>query len=349
MKKKFATVRQAEKFASKISRLGTFQWLQAAAEDGFTNKKNIVDLNNIQILPKQLSKILKPDFSTNFFGTKITSPLILSPMGHQTQFHKLGEIEVAKGIELVNTIGFFGTQSRMSLDDIRKHNKKTKLAWTIFPFGDKSWILKQIKSSEKNKCKAIAICIDANVRSHRYLDRELLNYDARKYGRRTNKISPNPKHALKYDWKLVRFIKNNTRLPIIVKGVLTTSDAKNAIKHGADGIWISNHGGRMFNSGISGIDAILKLKKNIKSKKIKFIVDGGVRKGSDIIKYLCLGADFVGIGRPAMYGLICGGKKGIKNIFDILNSETKTAMINGGFKNLNSFLKNRLNINEKKN
>ena len=126
MKKKFATVRQAEKFASKISRYGTFQWLQAAAEDGYTNSKNIFDLNNIRILPKQLSKILKPDLTSNFFGTNITSPLILSPMGHQTQFHKLGEIEVAKGINSVNTIGFFGTQSRMSLDDIRKNNKNAK-------------------------------------------------------------------------------------------------------------------------------------------------------------------------------------------------------------------------------
>ena len=233
-------------------------------------------------------------------------------MGHQTQFHKLGEIEVAKGINSVNTIGFFGTQSRMSLDDIRKNNKNAKIAWTIFPFGDKNWILKQIKSSERNKCKAIAVCIDANVRSHRYLDRELLNYDARKFGKRTNKVSPNPKYALKYDWKLIKFIKKNTKLPVIVKGILTIYDAKNAIRNGADGIWISNHGGRMFNSGISGIEALLNLKKKIKSKKVKFIVDGGIRKGSDIIKYLCLGADFVGIGRPAMYGLICGGRNGAK-------------------------------------
>ena len=180
----FETVRQAEKIASKKIRTKTFQWLQAAAEDGYTNYKNNEDLKKIKIIPKQLSLNGEPILKTKFFGKQIPSPLILSPMGHQTQFSKNGEIDMAKGIDISKTIAFFGTQSRMSLDDIRKHNKKTKLAWTIFPFGDKSWILKQIKSSEKNKCKAIAICIDANVRSHRYLDRELLNYDARKYGRR---------------------------------------------------------------------------------------------------------------------------------------------------------------------
>ena len=346
MKNKFATLRQAENLAEKSSRKGTFKWLQAAAEDGYTHKKNFDDLNKIKILPKQLAKIIRPNYSTNFFGSAISSPIILSPMGHQTQFHSLGEVEVAKGVEKSNTIGFFGTQGRMSLDDIRKKNKKTKIAWTIFPFGDKNWILKQIRSSEKNKCLAITICIDANIRSHRYLDRELLSYDARKYGKRTNEISPNPQLALKYDWELIRFIKKNTTLPVIVKGILTVEDANSAIKSGADAIWISNHGGRMFNSGISSIEALIELKKKIKSTKFKIIVDGGVRRGSDIIKYLSLGADFVGIGRPAMYGLICGGHKGVEKIFEILKGELKTAMINGGFKNLTSFKKNRLKLDE---
>lgn len=347
MKKKFATIRQAEFLAAKVCRKATFKWLQAAAEDGFTHRKNIEDLNKIKILPKQLEKIFKADFSSNFFGSKISSPLILSPMGHQTQFHKSGEIEVAKGINEINTISFFGTQGRMSLLDIRKKNKTAKIAWTIFPFGNKNWILKQIRSSEQNNCVAIAICIDANVRSHRYLDRELLSYDARKFGKRTNEVSPDPSYALKYDWNLIKFIKKNTKLPLIIKGLLTATDAKRSIESGADAIWISNHGGRMLNSGISGVDSLISIKKKIKSSKTKIIIDGGVRRGSDIIKYLCLGADFVGIGRPAIYGLVCEGNKGVKKIFEILNSELKTGMINGGFKNLNSFNKNRINFNEK--
>ena len=80
--------------------------MQAAAEDGYTHKKNFDDLNKIKILPKQLAKIIRPNYSTNFFGSAISSPIILSPMGHQTQFHSLGEVEVAKGVEKSNTIGF---------------------------------------------------------------------------------------------------------------------------------------------------------------------------------------------------------------------------------------------------
>jgi (S)-2-hydroxy-acid oxidase len=341
--KKFVTLREAEKFCQKKSNKKIFNWVQSGAEDNYTYEKNFSDLLKIQIKPSHLSSVKNVDLSTNFFNNRISSPIFLSPMGHQTQFHKNGEIEMGKGIENINSIAFFSTQGRISLDDIRKKNKKLKIGWTIFPFGDKKWIKDEVLSAVKNKCVAIAICVDANVRSHRYNDRES-RYDARTKGRRTNPLPPNPKLALKYNWKLISYIKKLTKIPIIVKGILTAEDANNAIRHGCDGIWISNHGGRMFNSGISTVDAIIEINKKIKNKKIKIIVDGGIRKGSDIIKFLCLGADFVGIGRPAVHGLMYKGSTGVSDIFKILNSELKTCLINGGFKNKISFNKKRLNL-----
>ena len=196
MKKKlFSTIRQAEEIAIKKIRTNTFKWLQAAAEDGFTDEKNKEDLKKIKILPKLLSLSGIPKISTNFFNNKIVSPLILAPMGHQTQFSKKGEIETAKGLNRSKTVAFFSTQGRMSLNDIRKENKNLLLAWEIFPFGGKDWIKKEIKAAEKNKCIAICLCLDAPIRSHRYLDRET-DYDAIKYGKRTNPITPDPSKAL---------------------------------------------------------------------------------------------------------------------------------------------------------
>ena len=339
--KKFVTLREAENFAQKRINKKTFNWLQSGAEDNYTTSKNIIDLNNIKIKPFHLKKVKKINLTTNFFGTKISSPLVLSPMGHQTQFHREGEIETAKGISSINSVGVFGTQGRMSLDDVRKNNTKTKLCWTIFPFGSLRWVSSQIKNAEKNKCIAIVVCIDANIRSHRYLDRES-RYDARTIGKRTNPNPPNQEAALFYDWNLVKFIKKNTKLPVIVKGILSIEDALNCIRLKCDGLWISNHGGRMFNSGISGVEALREIKKKISNKKIKIFVDGGVRRGSDILKLLCLGADFIGIGRPAIHGLICHGKVGVKNIFDILNSELLTAMTNGGFRDFSECKTSRI-------
>ena len=339
-KNSFQTIRQAELFAKNNIRKGSFEWLQAGAEDNLTRDKNLYDLKISKILPKHLTGLKKLDFSSNIFGKKIKSPLILSPMGHQTQFHRDGEIETAKAFNNTQRISFFSTQGRMSLKDIRKRNKNAYLGWEIFPFGHTNWIKSEIKNAEKLKCLSICLCIDANVRSHRYQDREI-EYDARKFGKRTNPVPPNPKLALNYDWSLVTWIKKNTKLPLVVKGIMTKKDAQEAIKRKVDAIWVSNHGGRMFNSGISSLEALREV-SNLKSKTTKIFVDGGVRKGSDIIKYLCAGADLVGIGRPAMYGLILDGAAGVRRVFEILESELLTAMINGGFKNLKHMQKIRI-------
>lgn len=345
--KNFVTIRQCKNNFKKKN-LKIYNWVSAAAENGYTKDVNSQDLENIIIKPKLLSKTGYPNFKGSFFNLKTDSPILLAPMGHQTQFHRDGEIETCKGATKSNIISSFGTQSRMSLSDIRKNNKKAKLVWTIFPFGDLRWIKNQIKDAEKNNVLAIALCLDANVRSCRYKDLESF-YDARKIGRRSNPISPNPEKSYFYDWSLIKNLSKFTKLPIILKGILTSEDAIRGIENGAKGLWISNHGGRMFNSGYSTSYALYDIKKKLKKHKILTIVDGGIEKGTDIIKYLCLGSDLVAIGRPAIYGLNLNGSLGVSKIFEILKNELKTAMINGGFNNLKSFNQDRLLLGKFKN
>lgn len=324
------TINKAENFCKLKMRKGAYEWLASGAEDNFTANKNIKDLNSLKLIPRILQKNRnKINFSKKFFKKNLNFPIILSPMGHQSQFHKSGEIEMAKGVSLANSIASFSTQGRFDLYDIRKSNPNLPLTWTIFLFGNKKWIKDEIVRAEKNNSIAIVLCLDASVRSHRYMDRET-GYDARKFGKRTLKLPPDPSMDLSYDWEIVRWIKNQTKLPLILKGIISEDDAKLCLKYNVDGIWVSNHGGRMFNSGISSVEAIIKIKKIVK-KNLLLIVDGGIRRGSDIIKYLCLGADLVGIGRPAIFGLFLNGKNGVHDIFEILKSEFYSACINGGF------------------
>jgi (S)-2-hydroxy-acid oxidase len=342
----FVTIREAKKkFQQKINKK-KYDWVEAAAEDGYTNQKNFEDLKLLKIIPFLLQKPKKIELKKNILNFNINSALICCPMGHQTQFDKNGEIETAKGVDIAGSLAFFGTQSRLSLKDIRKENKKAKIGWLIFPFGNRKWIDEQIYNAEKYKCIALAVCLDANIRSKRYQDLEA-RYDARKFGRRTNPEPPNPRASDYYDWSLIKYIKNKTKLPLIIKGILSEQDAKKCLKIGIKYLWISNHGGRMFNSGISVASAVKKISKIKKKNNFTIIADGGVRKGTDIIKYLCLGADFVGIGRPIIYGLHLSKAKGVKKIFDILNEEFYTAMINGGFNNYQSFKINRIENVEK--
>ncbi|MBH09651.1 MAG: hypothetical protein CMG74_04710 [Candidatus Marinimicrobia bacterium] len=334
MKIKFTTIREAESLAKKKIRKGTFNWLASGAEDDTTTKLNSTYLDKIKIYPKVFAKNFNFSLKTKFLNCEISSPVLLSPMGHQAQFHKFGELEMAKGVNFANSVSFFSTQSRYAFNEIRKKNPNAKMIWQIFLFGNKDWILNEIKRAENYGSEAIALCLDAPVRSHRFKDRES-RYDARKYGK-MRKLSQNPSFALRYDWNIIKWIKSKTKKPLILKGILNVQDAYKAKKHNIDILWISNHGGRMFNSGISSGEALKNIREKI-GKKATIIVDGGVTKGSDVIKYLCLGANFVGIGKPAIYGLILNGHKGVKQIFDILKSELETASLNGGFKNLKDF------------
>lgn len=340
MKKyKFTTISEAERIAKTKIRSGTFNWLNSAAEDGFTAKKNLEDLSNIQIIPKILTKNFNLDLSTKIFGKNFKYPLILCPMGHQTQFEKNGEISTAIGTNEQDILSVFSTQGRTGFHQIRKKVKNLNMIWQIFPFGDKNWIENEIRRAEKNKSLAICFCFDAPVRSHRHLDKES-NYDARKFGKRLFPVSPDPTKALKYDWEFLKWVRKKTNLKIIPKGLINVKDINMCVKMGISDFWISNHGGRMFNSGITAIDVLKKI-QHLRSKN-NIIVDGGVRKGSDIIKYLCLGANFVGVGRPAIYGLICDGNKGVSRIFKILKSELNTAMYNGGFSSIKDMKLDRL-------
>ncbi len=339
----FTTLREAESLAKKKIRKGTFNWLNSGAEDDFTYRKNISDLEKIKIIPRILTKNHNIVLKQDFFSIKLNFPIVLSPMGHQTQFEKNGELTTAKGIDKENILGFFSTQGRMGYDFLKRKLPKSKIAWQIFPFGDKSWIENEIRVAEKFKSPALCFCFDAPVRSHRYLDRES-RYDARKYGKRLYPVSPDAAFALTYDWEFLSWVKKKTTLPIIPKGLLNIDDIKNSIKYKSDALWISNHGGRMFNSSISPVYILKKLKKYNIRKKI--IVDGGIRKGTDIIKYMCLGADIVGVGRPAIYGLISNGQLGVSQIFNILKKELISAMQNGGFKSKTDFNFKRLILDD---
>ncbi len=206
---KFTTIQEAEFLAEKKIRKGTFNWLNSGAEDGTTYQNNSEDLKKIKIIPKILVKNKITNINKKFYGLNLDNPIILSPMGHQTQFEKNGEMSVAKALNKKNILGFFSTQGRIGFKDLKIKNKNSKIVWQIFPFGNKSWIEKEIKIAEKYRSPAICFCFDAPVRSHRYIDRES-RYDARKFGKRLYPLPPNPELALSYDWDFIRWgkIKN---------------------------------------------------------------------------------------------------------------------------------------------
>ena len=160
----------------------------------------------------------------------------------------------------------------MKVDEIRKKNKTAKLLWTIFPFGDYKWILSQVRNAEKNGALAIVFCLDANIRSCRYKDQESF-YDARKVGKRTNPISPDPERSYFYDWSLIKKISRSTKLPIIAKGVLTTEDAGDATFN----LFLDTSGAKKLNfNGIITGTSFSSTVGDISTVSVSFVTTGAI-------------------------------------------------------------------------
>ena len=338
------TIRELEAFAKKKASKGTFNWLNAAAENGNTKIINEEVFKKVEMIPSFFKDTSRLDLSTKFYNNKLSMPLIISPMGHQTQFHPNGEAELAIGTKSENILLSFSTQGRMPLSLIKKKYPQGKFIWDFFPFGPKKWIKEQIIDAKKAGAIGCALTIDAPIRSVRYLDRET-KYDARKHGKFYKPMPPDISYGRKLKSEDLKWMKEYCgKTPFIVKGILSSHDANIAIKNGADVIWVSNHGGRMLESCYSSLKALIEVKKNVK-KKIPIIFDSGVRSGSDILKAIALGADIVGLGRLAIYGLIAGGKIGVQHMLSLLREELETAMINSGFACIDDISRKNINLN----
>lgn len=310
---------QIKEFAKKRIPIKTWNWLENGSEWGNTAQINKNDFKKIKVVPKIFRYNSKTFAADNFLNSVLPIPLIIAPMGHLTQFHKDGEAELALGAEKSSTFITISALTRLNLNEIRNKSKSSKILYQLYFYNSKSWIEQEIKKAIKIGVKGFVFTVDSPVASKKY---QTLtdNYDARKFGRRSNYSNINKKIILP-NWNDIKWIKKIIKnKPLFIKGIMDPNDAKKATKYGADGIWISNHGGRVFESNVSSLEMLPLVRKKIGKKKL-IIFDGGVRTGSDVLRANLLGANIVAIGRPAIYGLIANGSDGVKKTFDFFKEE----------------------------
>ena len=256
--------------------------------------------------------------------------MIISPLGYMTQYNKNGETDLALGAYNRSTFICLSAVSSIKIDEIIRKKKNLNIIYQFYSLRPRKWTMNEIKKITNLGARAICVTADSPIRSIKY-DIMEDKHDARKHGRIGLPKAP-LQHMSKLNWKDIRWLRKQTKLPIIIKGVMSEFDAKQSFKNGADIIWVSNHGGRTLDSGISSIEALVKIRKKIKNKQIIF--DGGIRTGTDMFKAICLGADIVSIGRPTIWGLILGGSIGVSKILDLFYDEFKSAMGLSGCSNI---------------
>ncbi|HWZ97449.1 MAG TPA: alpha-hydroxy acid oxidase [Candidatus Dormibacteraeota bacterium] len=325
------------------------EYLQSGAADEITLRRNRSIFESLLLKPRALCDVSHLDTSLNLFGLAMPHPLLLSPTAYTKLFHKDGELAVAEGAAQTKTVYTVSSFSTTSMEKVAA--RATYPLWfQLYTPPDRAISSDLLKRAEDSGYKAICATIDVPVlgtrnremRSAFHMPRGMIRENLRKYGKgltRSAHFSNTGVTATSLDasltWNYVDWMRSNTKLPILLKGILSPEDAKLAVEHGAHGIIVSNHGARNLDTLPCTLEALPGVVTAV-GGKIPVLFDGGIRRGTDIFKALALGAKAALIGRPYVYGVVVSGAAGVARLIEILLEELRVAMSICGRPNLAS-------------
>jgi len=324
-----------------------FNYLTGGADDKRTLSRNISAFQNIQIRPRRLVDVRHIDTSVSIFGEQWDSPIALAPIGWQGYFHSDGELATARAAHTLDRIMVASTVSSYAYAEIAAEMER-KPWFQLYPTTIRTVTEKLLQRAEEAGCPVLVLTVDTPVFGNRENHiRTLVNSYSGKQGKTGNLAGLLPEGATPQDpsmtWEMIAWLRRHCNMKIVLKGILTHEDAILAIEHGADGIIVSNHGGRQLESDLATIEALPEIIDVVKGK-LPVIFDGGIRRGTDIFKALAIGADVVCAGRAYCYGLAAAGQAGVEKALTILQEELERNMRLAGVTSLNNLNQNFIRI-----
>jgi isopentenyl diphosphate isomerase/L-lactate dehydrogenase-like FMN-dependent dehydrogenase len=300
-----------------------------------------------QLHTRRLVDLTKLDMGVTLFGTRYASPIVLCPVGSQRAFHPEGELGAARAAKAKDTLQILSTVSSVSVEDIIK--ARGAPVWQqLYTTSNLDYGVRIAKRAADAGAPAIAVTVDLPLGRNTETMARAARADTRVCaschgeGGPTTTMRPmfagfDMKGVGTYSpaltWSYIARLKDATKARILVKGLETGEDAALALKYGCEGIIVSNHGARATETGRATLDCLPEVVAAVKGR-IPVLVDGGVRRGTDALKALALGATAVGIGRPYIWGLGAFGQAGVERTLDILNNELRLAMAGVGARSL---------------
>ena len=351
-----------------------FDYIDGGADDEKTLLKNTSAFDNYELFYKVLSGVDNPDTSTTLLGEKIDVPFILSPSAGNRLFHTVGEIGPAIAAEKVGTIYSLATLSSVSIEEIGALTKSPKW-FQLYIWKDRGLVREMLKRAKAAGFTALFLTVDLPIAGNRERDpkngftippkigpkqmweglkapgwvRDYLFSPQITYANLDNATSAlslnnfiKDQMDASFNWADVEWLLGEWNGPSILKGVVRADDALRAEKVGFNAISISNHGGRQLDTSPAPISCLPAI-RNAVSDKTELIVDGGIRRGTDVLKALAMGANAVSFARPYLYGLAAGGKEGTIHAVELIRDSIVRDMILLGAQSINdideSFIK----------
>ncbi len=309
-----------------------WDFIDAGAFDEITSRRNRSALDSIALRPRFLRGIRDIDISTTVLGTPISFPVIIAPAAGHCIAHPDGELATALGASKSNTLMVAATNSDYSMEEISKTTSAPKWFQLYHRNQPATEIL--VRRAQESGYQAICLTIDTPVPSAKERDVRNRFQGPFKNGNFIGMDVPNVQEETpnwmnldrpNLTWKDIEWLRKLTALPLILKGIRTAEDAKLAVDHDVDGIFVSNHGGRQIDMTLSSIETLQEINEAVNGK-LEIYLDSGIRRGSDVLKALALGARAVAIGRPLFWGLSVEGAEGVHRILEILSEELTRAM-----------------------
>jgi 4-hydroxymandelate oxidase len=328
------TLAEIEELASERLDPGPVGYFAGGAADELTLRENVAAWGRVRIRPRAMVDVSGRDPSTTLLGTRRAHPLVVAPMAFQALAHPEGERASARGATAAEAPFCLSTLATTSPADLAAAAPEGRRWFQLYVFRDRGVTADLVAAAEEHGYEALVLTVDApvfgirerDVRSRFVVDAAVPSVGGRE-GMSLMEMGTMLDPAL--TWGDVARLAEQTRLPLAVKGVLTGEDARRAAASGAAAVVVSNHGGRQLDTVAATADALPAVVEEV-GGELDVLVDGGIRRGTDVLKALALGARAVMVGRPVIWGLAAGGEQGVTRALEILLAELDTALALAG-------------------
>jgi len=331
-------------------------FVSGGSDSEITVQKNLAAFRQIEWAPRFLKDVSNRSVTTDVFGQPLQIPVMLSPAGLASLVHRDGELAAARAAESAGTVFVVSTASSYSLEEISAVTTG-RLWFQVYLWKSREVISELVKRAEKSRYEALVLTVDVPVVGKRVRDirngmaipprirpggvldvlrrprwlAHLSKGPELTFGSLVGSIDPEGQESIASyvdrelsnsaaTWDELVWLRGIWKGPLLVKGILTAEDAKEALRRGADGIIVSNHGGRQLDNCPASIDALAHVADAV-GDRIEVFMDGGIRRGSDVVKARALGASAVFVGRPWFWGLAAGGQEGVERMLEIFSDE----------------------------
>jgi isopentenyl diphosphate isomerase/L-lactate dehydrogenase-like FMN-dependent dehydrogenase len=330
------SIRDYEHLAERTLDPGVFGFFAGGAADECTLRDNIEAFERWSLQPRVLTDVAEVDPATTVFGELISMPAVVAPVAFLRLVHAEGELAAARAAATAGTIYCLSTLATASPAEVAAAAPDGVCWLQLYVFRDRGVTRALIDQAVDAGFRAIVVTVDAPYLGRRERDLrtgfripaefEVPSFVAAVGGQR----SATPADMVRlFDpsltWRDIDELASTSDLPVVVKGVLTGADGRLAVEHGAAAVAVSNHGGRQLDTVPASLDALQEVAQAI-SGAVPVFVDGGIRRGTDIVKALALGAQTVMVGRPIAWGLAARGEAGAQHVLELLRDEVKLAL-----------------------